>query len=322
VSSVAVEELVRLADSDWDAALEETGAPYRFSHRAGAGRAFEAAYQGYRYEPYRVRFRDGVTLLVPLTRVQRRAPQLTMLLGMPLGLEGRPVALEGEPAIGHVHGLFKALGGRGSLALNGGASGSPPGNGPQHATHTLDLRPGFEWLWEHRFSSKNRNSCRKGERSGVEVSRSTDVAVYFDLYARASRAWGYQEPPYPPALFSELLGSGHAELWLGRLEDRAIAGALLLRGSDDMLYWSGAVDAEHRTLAPGNLVIKTAIASACERGIGSFDFGASAGLPGVAAFKESFGASEVAYRSVELSSRTYRVATKLQRAARRVRPGR
>jgi hypothetical protein len=322
VKHAPVDQLVALPDEEWDAAIEAAGKPYRFSHRAGAGRAFEAVYDEYRFEPYRVEYRDGTTLLVPLVRVERRTRDLTMLLGMPLGLEGTPIATAGTPGSEHVHGLFEALGGRGLLALHGGASGSPPGAaGSVFETHVLDLRPGFEWLWENAFSSKNRNSCRKAERAGVEVTRATDVDAYYDLYAAASLGWGYDEPPYPRALLGALVDSGDAELWLGRLEGEPVAGALLLQGSEDLLYWSGAVAAEHRTLAPGNAVIRTAIASACERGVAYFDFGASTGLPGVSAFKESFGAAEVTYRNVELSSRGYRAAARLRKAATRVRPG-
>jgi hypothetical protein len=322
VKPVAVDELVALPDEQWDQAIEASGRPFRFSHRAAAGRAFEAAYEEYRFEPYRVVYRDGTSLLVPLVRVQRRARGLTMLLGMPLGLEGTPIVTAGDPTAGHADGLFHALGGRGVLALHGGACGSPPGAGSApFETHILDLRPGFEWLWDNAFSSKNRNSCRKAERAGVEVNLSDDVDAYYDLYAAASRAWGYPEPPYPRALMGALLESGSGELWMGHLDGEPIAGALLLHGSQDTLYWSGAVAAEHRTLAPGNAVIKTAIAAGCDRGTVTFDFGASTGLPGVSAFKESFGAAEVSYRNLELSSRGYRIAERLQRATARVRPG-
>lgn len=318
MTKIAVEQLVQLDDKDWDAAVGASGQRFRFSHRAAAGRAFDATYCEYQFEPYRAVYSDGTALLLPLTRVNRRARDLTMLLGMPLGLEGTPVVVAGEPRAEHVHELFAALGGRGSLTLYGGAGGSPPGaQGELFATHVLSLEPGFEWLWEHAFSSKNRNSCRKAERAGVEVATSQDPDAYYHLYAAASRGWGYPEPPYPRRLFGALLETGEAELWMAVLDGDAIGGALLLRGSDDLFYWTGAVAAEHRTLAPGNAVIRTVIASACERGIGTFDFGASTGLPGVSAFKESFGATEVTYRNVELRSIGYRALTAVQRLASR-----
>jgi hypothetical protein len=315
MNAIRVRSLQVLAGDAWDAAVAATGASFRFSHRASGGRAFEAAYSEYGFEPYRAEYDDGTTLLVPLVRVTRRLSALTMMLGMPLGLEGRPLVVDGELRGGHLRGLFSALQACGRLTIHGGAGGGLPPDGIQSeaSTHVLELAPGFEALWEQSFSSKNRNSTRKAERAGIEVSRADDVGAYHALYAAASRAWGYTDPPYPRALLDALLDSGHAELWLGRLDGTPIAGAFLLRGSDDVFYWSGAVAAEHRTLAPGNAVIKTAIQSACERGIAYFDFGASMGLPGVSAFKESFGATEVRYGTVDLTSRRYRAAETGQR---------
>jgi len=314
-NAISVRDLDVLAPDAWDAATVATEAPLRFSHRAAAGRAFEAAYPEYDYEPCRVEYDDGTTLLVPLVRVGRRLGALTTMLGMPLGLEGRPLVIAGELRPGHLHGLFAALEGCGRLVVHGGAGGPLAADGPgEHAsTHILELAPGFEMLWEQSFSSKNRNSTRKAEKAGIEVGRADDVGAYHALYSAASRAWGYSDPPYPRALLDALMDSGHAELWLGRLDGTPVAGAFLLRGSDDVFYWSGAVAAEHRTLAPGNAVITTAVKSACERGLGYFDFGASTGLPGVSAFKESFGASEVRYGTVDLASRRYRAATAAQR---------
>jgi hypothetical protein len=322
MNAVPVRSLEVLTGAAWDAAIATTGASFRFSHRASAGHAFEAAFPEYAFEPYRAEYGDGTTLLVPLVRATRRLGALTTMLGMPLGLEGRPLVVDGELHAGHLRGLFSALPDCGRLTVHGGAGGGLPPDGIQSeaSTHVLELTPGFSALWEKSFSSKNRNSTRKAEKAGIEVSREEDVGAYHALYAAAARGWGYSDPPYPRALLDALMDSGYAELWLGRLDGNPIAGALLLRGSDDVFYWSGAVAAEHRTLAPGNAVIKAAIQSACDRGLAYFDFGASTGLPGVSAFKESFGAAEVRYETIDLTSRRYRAAAAGQRMLLRVRP--
>jgi hypothetical protein len=303
MNAIPVRSLEVLTADAWDAAIAAAGASFRFSHRASAGRAFEATYAEYEFEPCHVAYEDGTTLLVPLVRANRRVSALTMMLGMPLGLEGRPLVVDGELRGGHLRGLFSALPGCGRLTVHGGAGGDlPPDEMRSEAsTHVLELASGFETLWEQSFSSKNRNSTRKAEKAGIEVGPAEDAAAYHALYAAAARAWGYSGPPYPRRLLDALMESGHAELWLGRLNGDPIAGAFLLRGSDDVLYWSGAVAAEHRALAPGNAVIKAAIQSACDRGITYFDFGASTGLPGVSAVKESCGAAEVHYGTVDLT---------------------
>jgi hypothetical protein len=307
-----VEHLTRLEDDEWDASISRSGRPFRFSHRAAAGRAFEAADPSYRFEPCRASYRDGTTVLFPLVRVLRRVRSLTIAIGMPLGLEGTPIVLEGAISAEHLHGLFQALDGCGRLDLHGGAGGSPPATGKVTAsvTHTLDLRAGFEFLWNESFSAKNRNSCRKADRAGVQVRRDSgpDAADrYYALYELAARSWGYAKPPYPRRLLGALLESGAAELWLAHRDGLPIAGALLLLGSEDVFYWSGAMNREFQGLAPSNAVIRAAIESACKRGFTYFDFGASGRLTGVERFKTSFGAQPREYLSVGLSSRPYRV---------------
>jgi hypothetical protein len=315
VKGPPVDELTLLDDTAWDAAVAASGRPFRFSHRAGAGRAFESAYPEYSFEPYQVLYRDGSNILFPIVRVTRRLPVLTTALAMPLGLEGTPLPVKGEVTAGHVYSAFRALQGIGALAVYGGAGGSPPtlGSVTMATTHTLDLRSGFEALWSGAFSSKNRNSCRKAERAGVDVSAEAGAGAledYLRLYAMSSKGWGYADPPYPRRLFAALIGSGAAELWLARLDGQAIAGALLLRGSHDVFYWSGAMDRQFQAFAPTNAVLRTAIESACRRGDDYVDFGASGGLAGVERFKLSFGAQPCEFRSIELRTRANRALDK------------
>lgn len=313
MSGGSVRRLIRLDNQEWDAELASCGQAFRFSHRSAAGRAFEAAHESYRYEPYRVEYHDGTSLLAPLVRVTRRLSSLSMMLGMPLGLEGTPIALAGSVTASHVDGLYRALDGVGMLAIHGGAAGSPP-SGPgivsPGVTHVLELNAGFESLWTDAFTSRNRNSCRKADRAGVCVSQEHGeeaVTAYWSLYETASRERGYAHPPHPRALFTALLDSGHAELWIARLDGRVLAGGVMLRGSNDLLYWSGAMDRRDQAVAPSNAVLREAIRSACTQGIAYFDFGSSSGNAGVERFKESFGPTMRAYHSVEFSSRPYRV---------------
>lgn len=307
---VGVEAVVQLSDTEWDAALAQAGNPFRFSHRAAAAQAFGSAYASYSDASCRVDFADGVSALFPLVRVSRRLGAMARFAGLPLGWEGTPVALSGNVRLEHIAGAFRALGGRGGIEIHGGAGSSPPGASPHaHATHVLELGRGFDALWTDAFSSRSRNSCRKAANAGIEVARRRDpgaIDLYYELYAAASKAWGYGEPPYPRALFHGLLVSDHAELWLASLEGRVIAGALMLEGSDDLFYWSGALDREFQGVAPSNAIIEAAIRSACERGLRYFDFGASGALAGVEKFKISFGAEARGSRSLTIETRTAR----------------
>lgn len=318
--------LSELSPDEWDTAVAGSGQPFRFSHRACAGRALEQAYESYRFMPLRAEYDDGATLLFPLVRVTRRMAALSMALGLPLGLEGRPVALAGTPAPGHLEGLFDALEGCGRLEIYGGASGSPPavGSVTTATTHILDLTLGYEEIWAYRFPAKTRNMCRKAERGGVSVARESGqdaVTAYQALYRASALGWGYEEPPYPERLFASLLGTEHAELWLARSEEKAVAGAVILGGSVDLLYWSGAMDREFRHLAPSNAVLRAVIEDSCDRGFEYLDFGSSNGLSGVEAFKRSFGAEPRESRSVSLTTARYRQLERARRQSGRLRLG-
>lgn len=320
---VRVTELAELTPGDWDAAVAGSGQPFRFSHRAAAGVALAAAYASYAYRPHRVRYDDGTCLLLPLVAVQRRLGPLSMLLAMPLGLEGRPLTVSGQPAAEHLTSLLGALE-AGRLDISGGIGGSPPAAGRVSplSTHVLDLTPGYETIWSDSFPAKTRNMCRKAERSGLVVERderAEAISAYVALYRSSAAAWGYAEAPHPGVLFEQLIGSGFAELWVARLEETIVGGAVMLCGSDDLLYWSGAMNREFRHVAPSNAIIRAAVEDACGRGISYLDFGASTGLSGVEAFKRSFGAEEHRYTSVSLTRWGYRQLDRVQQGVARVR---
>lgn len=318
MTAAAVDTLEQLPDDAWDAAVSSAGTAYRFSHRAAAGRAFDDAYDELSFEPYRVTYADGTVALVPLVRVRRRLAAMTIMMGMPLGLEGTPVMLAGSLAPEHVEGLFAALDACGRLELHGGAGGSPPADAAAAplTTHVLDLRPGFDSVWTGSFTSKNRNMVRKGEKNGLRIARETSrdqADVYYDIYAAASQRWGYDTPPYPRALFHALVGSPDVELWLAHDDEGPVSGALLLDGSDDLLYWSGATVPGKQSLAPANALLSEAIRAACSREVSYLDFGASEGLPGVEKFKQSFGAHAREYGSAVLRTLRYRILEGLAR---------
>jgi hypothetical protein len=308
---------IRILDAaTWDRELTRAGVPYRFSQRADAALACQRAYPEYQARLYELSFGERSRFLVPGVLACRRLRTLSTLLAMPLAWEGTPIAIAGELGAGQVRAFFRALTGVGALRINGGALCSPPSVGDvvERSTHVLQLSQDFGTIWTQRFTKKNRNTCRKAERAGITVERvqgTEGAELYYDLYTPATQAWGQAAPAYPRALFQALGGSAHVEFWLAFQGAAVVAGAVLLLGSDDVFYWSGAMDRTYAGLSPSNLVLRDAIRSACERGFRVIDFGASVGLAGVQRFKESFGAELKSFRSVSLHTFGYRVAEAL-----------
>ena len=320
----ALAEIRVLDAQSWNHELASCGLRYRFSQRAEAVAACAQAYPEYTGRLLQAVYTDGARTLFPGVVARRRLPVLNAFLAMPLGWEGTPIPLAGEVTADRVRRFFECVGGIGALHISGGLAGSPPpvGEVDQRTTHVLDLSPGFDALWAGRFTGKNRNTCRKAENSGVTVVRMDGDAAadrYYALYADATRDWGLPSPPYPHALFRALAATAHAEFWLGVLDDAVVAGAVLLVGSEDVFYWSGAMARTAAGLSPSNLVLREAIRSACERGFRAMDFGGSDGLPGVRRFKESFGAEARPYRAVRLRTLGNRLVETVAHATWRTR---
>ncbi|MEX2527299.1 MAG: GNAT family N-acetyltransferase [Gemmatimonadota bacterium] len=302
-------ELVSLTPKVWDERLLESGRPFRFSHRAEGVGALASTFSPHPPHLLEVRFQDGARFLIPTVKQVRAMEALSIHVALPLDWEGMPIPLDGELQAAHLHGLLQALGG-GGLRVHGGGRNSPPSTGTvrTHTTHILDLTPGFQELWASRFSGKNRNSCRKAEKSGVTVERRVGpeaFQAYVHLY-RNTQVTRQEGDGYPDALFSALAPSPFTEVWFAQQGGEVVAGAVFLQGSEDVFYWSGAMDREHQGAAPSNAVLKAAIHHFSEAGVRYLDMGASEGLPGVRRFKESFGAEPAEVRSVEITTRLNR----------------
>jgi CelD/BcsL family acetyltransferase involved in cellulose biosynthesis len=140
-----------------------------------------------------------------------------------------------------------------------------------------------------------RRAVRKAEREGVTVARSSDpagVGEYHALHRESVARWGQTaEQALPPGVLERLVHVPGVELWCARGPDgRLAAGGLFLFARAHVVYWHGALCAELAGLRPANLLHDALIEEARRRGARLYDFNPSAGLEGVRAFKESFGA--------------------------------
>jgi CelD/BcsL family acetyltransferase involved in cellulose biosynthesis len=168
-------------------------------------------------------------------------------------------------------------------------------------THVLDLRPGFEAVFRG-FHSNHRWSYRAAARSGLTVERAAtldEYREYFRIYQLDRRRWGANAKTDDAAeLFEEIHRRADPDvaLWLARQGERVAAGGLWLRWNDRNVHWHGAADPELFRLHATNYLITEIIRDSCARGVAWCDLNPSAGLAGVVAFKDAFGAERRHFR--------------------------
>jgi len=158
----------------------------------------------------------------------------------------------------------------------------------------LDLPEDPALLFRDAFTSQNRNKIRKAEKLGVQVRRGNDVTMlgrYADLYRESSERWNVSRA-YPEGLFRALAGTTGVEVWLAEQGDECIAGLLNFNCGGQIMNWGNVSRRGAWGSSPNNLLHWRALEAACRAAHGPrlYNFGSSAGLPGVETFKAAFGA--------------------------------
>lgn len=176
-------------------------------------------------------------------------------------------------------------------------------------SHILDLRVGAAALWKG-YDGKCRNQIRKGMSHGLEVEVATEPEE-FRLFFSTQRETivGKGGQALPEGLVKRLREWPEAcRLYVARKGVEFMAGVLTLRDAGEVFYWAGVATSEGRRLYATNVLLHRAIEDAVEEGFRTFNFGASEGLPGVAHFKQGFGAGERMYYQVRFTTNWDRVA--------------
>ena len=160
---------------------------------------------------------------------------------------------------------------------NKGHTGSPSPSA-SYLTHTIGLRAADEDGMLGQLRPPVRQSIRKAERSGVEVSSCRDLSSVRDFYRLNSltrREHGL--PPQPWAFFRNLhdhvLAHGQGRVVLARLRGTPIAGAVFLHSGRQALYKYGASDRRFQTFRPNNLVMWHAIGNYAREGAETLSLG-------------------------------------------------
>lgn len=172
-------------------------------------------------------------------------------------------------------------------------------------THVLDLTITQTALWEG-LEGRCRTAVRKAEKSGIEVVEEKDnsnLEGFHNIFARLYQDQG-MSPPVGSKFFHclwEKYSSNGLHFILARLDQKIIAGALLLQSEGRANYLIGASLPEYNNLNPNNLVQWTGIRLAKSNGAKEYDFVGS-DIERLAKFKKSFGGRLENYTLLERSS--------------------
>ena len=170
------------------------------------------------------------------------------------------------------------------------------------STHIVSLSPDFEML-QNKFSRGQKSNLSQARRKQVIVRRAAseqDIETYYTIYMETVKRWGETaRAVYSKELFLKLfrLGDPNIIFNLAEAEGRIAAGIIALAWGRTIMYWHGAALQEFFKHYPNNLLHAELMAWGCANGFQLYDMGSSAGLEGVARFKESFGAQAREFRS-------------------------
>lgn len=163
-----------------------------------------------------------------------------------------------------------------------------------HYGHVVDLRGGADRIYS-RLRGNNRRNIGKALREGVKViiSQSAEsLEEYYRLHCLTRRKHGL--PPQPERFFKNIqnhvISRGLGVVALGRIGERAVAGAVYLGLGKKAVFKYGASDSAYQRLRVNNLVMWEAIKWFSERGFESFCLGRTEpGNEGLDRFKSGWG---------------------------------
>lgn len=167
------------------------------------------------------------------------------------------------------------------------------------ATHIVTVPDDVDALWE-KFQPRNRSAIRRAREEGVVVRTANDetaVRILQGLYQHAQDEYWSGVETVPQPFFDALVkhSNEHVQVWLAEYEEEIIAADLILYGKNESQYFIGAANREYSKQNAPRVLMAAILEDACQRNIGYFNFGGSAGQSGVEQFKGLFGAEEIEY---------------------------
>ncbi|MBK7896545.1 MAG: GNAT family N-acetyltransferase [Anaerolineaceae bacterium] len=170
-------------------------------------------------------------------------------------------------------------------------------------TYLISLAPGYEEIYRN-YSRGHKSAINKAIKSDVQVEVTTaldDYRAYYQVYKDSLDRWGETFFGYtlPWTFFEKIHGlalqkSDNVKLWVARLGNEVIAGAIVFYWHKCVNYFHGANHRDYFNYRAANLVQNEIIKHAAqpELNFATYDFGPS-GIESLYEFKRRFGGEEL-----------------------------
>ncbi len=266
---------------DWDAFVESHADATVF-HTSGWARV---VLDTYKYRPlYHVRrdgagaIRDAVALMQVDGRLTKRR-----LVGLPFSDVCPPLLEATAESAGLVSALKSAAAEANAshVELRGPAvfplDSSGFSGGQAFYQHIIPIAASAEETAKG-FHSSARRAIRKAEREGLSVREANgldDMREFYRLTVLTRKKHGLLPQPWRffANIHKHMIETGAGHLLLADFEGRPIAGDLLLRFRDQMVYKFNASDPQFLHLRPNNILLWQAIQLSASLGCRSLDLG-------------------------------------------------
>lgn len=310
----------RIDIEQWKAFDERHPAPTFFARPAWALALCEA-HPSMQPAPLRVRLGDGTPVLLPLVQMAGGTLRWREYWGFPLGAYTCFLHADGTLAnareCDYVVNELRGYADSATLVPWPLAPGPSQHGEGSHETAVVDLSGGIDAALSG-VAGIFRRMAGQAERRGVTCEPSRDpgaVDEYYRLLELSARRWGIGQPNITKALLHALLrhGGDDVEIWFARAQGQNIGGGVVFYGSQELFFWSAAMDADFGRLRPSNALNFALMRAAAARGMLYYNLGSSEGLPGVAKFKDNLGAREIAYNEVKIARTPFKVYTSVRR---------
>ncbi len=166
----------------------------------------------------------------------------------------------------------------------------------EFSTHIIDLSRTEEEIFNSFIDAKKRNIKRaiKEKLHVKEVSSEYAIKKYYFMYLDSLRRWNAKKV-FNMDFFKKLLSSDLASLYMVQFHGDYVAGAVVLKGKNEAVYWHGAAFQRYFQLRPNDLLHWEIMKSLKSQDILIYNMGSSNNLEGVERFKKGYGTVERTY---------------------------